>query len=484
MEKTERNRRLSSLDAFFLYHERRESPFNIGGVSLFAGEIEVDRLLRTLERRIELVPRYRERLVSDPLNLAHPVWEESPGFDLRQHLRTVRLPETVTDDELGRLAGEIMSQRLDRTRPLWDLTVVPGLAGGRTAIIPRIHHCMVDGVGGVELMKILLDLNPEGSPVAAMGDEPEEVPQEPLEPPAEREWPRRLFDAALGGMLEVMERIVDLNEGLVDLARMILDEDGRRMAGELGARLPGLAVPVEPLPFNLPLSGERRFEWLELPLAEVLAIRGTLRGSLNDVVLTLLGMTVAGLLRESGHGLEGRRIRVMVPVNVRRQSNQERRNGPGNQISFLPVVLPLDEENPGDLFRQINRQTTLMKQGRMAELINLFISGYGTLPAPLQSIAGATTPDHVPPFNLISTNVPGPPVPLFAAGRRLLAHYPYVPIAYAIGFGLATLSYDQRLCLGLTSDRAAFPMAGRMRELLVDSFNRLRQAAGVDTGQC
>lgn len=478
MDHASENRRLSSLDAFFLYHERRENPFNIGGVSLFDGELDPEEMRRTIAGRLSRGPRYRQRLVGDPLNLGHPVWRDDPNFDLHHHVQSINLNGTGTGAELGRLAGEIMSRPLDRSKPLWDLTIVNGLTGGQTAWIPRFHHCLVDGVGGVELMKILLDASPADG---ARGETTPELPPGAREM-ASHGWSRRLFDAALGGLEEIMERAVDLNDGLLGLARQLLDNESRQAAGRLGAGLPDLARPVDPLPFNRTLSGERHFDWLDFPLVAAQSIRTNLHGSLNDVLLTVLGLAVSSYLRETGHPVAGRSTRVLVPVNVRAQprvGSSERRL-PGNQISFLPVVLPLDKEDPVALFRQINAQTRLMKQGRLAELVNLLISGYGTIPAPLQAVAGTALPPHLPPFNLISTNVPGPAIPLYAQGRRLIAHYPYVPIAYTIGFGLATLSYDQRLCLGLTSDRQAFPDGGRMRELLPAAFARLQLAANSE----
>ena len=482
------NRRLSSLDAFFVYHERRQSPFNLGGVSIFDGEIPAGELLGTLSRRIGQVPRYRQRLMSEILNLGHPRWEDDPDFDLARHIIETRIEPPGTEDQLRRLAGVVMSGQLRRDRPLWDLTLVQGIEGGRSALIIRIHHCLVDGVAGVDLMSILLDLRAGRAERAAPPDPPPPEPIEPTEPTEEvadqRELPRRILDAVLGGAQEIVDRALDVNDILLDLAEMALFADSRpvptALAGEAGAGIPRLLIPAERLPFNAPLSDDKGFDWLRLPLATARAIRSSLKGSVNDVILTVLADAVSRYILERGESVAGRRLRVMVPVNVRPNRHL---GTAGNSISFLPVELALDREDPLALFADVNRQTARMKLGRMAEVVNLLIAAYGIIPAPIQALAGAlaggAVSDQIRPFNIISTNVPGPEAPLYVIGRKLIAHYPYVPIAYSMGLGLATLSYNQDLCLGLTSDRQVFPDAGRMRELLVGSFDRLRQSAGV-----
>lgn len=463
--------RLSSLDSFFLYHERKEWPLHIGMVSIFDGEIGIEEVVRSIGSRIDYVPRYRQRLAGDALNLAHPRWETDPGFDLRNHIREERLEGGGSDEELSGLASRLMGERLDRTRPLWDLRVVQGLEGGRTAYISRVHHCMVDGVSGVDLMKIMFDLTP------APGSEP--VPEVRGDAAGEgtdaADSGRRLFDAVMGGMEEVLERVVDVQKSLLTLTRSLLDDGARESLLAMGAKIPELLLPVSPLPFNGPLSGERRFIWLRLGLAEARAIREVLGGSVNDVILAVLGRAISRYAARHGESLGGRRVRVMVPVNVRRE---DRRGRLGNAISLLPVEVPLDIDDPTELFRQISRQTLILKSGQMAEAVNLLLSAFGTVPAPLQSTLGALLNLPVAPFNLIATNVPGPQIPLYSIGRRLVATYPCVPIAYDIGFGVAIMSYDQGLFLGLTADSRRMSDVEWMRDLIDESFEELRMAAG------
>ncbi len=462
--------RLSSLDSFFLYHERKEWPLHIGLVSIFDGEIALEEVIRLIASRIDYVPRYRQRLIAESFNLAHPQWEFDPGFDVRNHIFEERLEpldnEAGSEEGLSALAGRLLGEMLDRTKPLWDLRVVQGLTGGRTAFITRVHHCLVDGVAGVDLMKILFDLTRESTAAA---------PQQFNQPDkAETDPGQRVFEAVIGGLEEVVERAIDLQHGLLTMLKGLLDPQSRGAMLALGGEIPPLLTPVSLLPFNGPLSGERRFIWLRLPFAEARAMRSALHGSVNDVVLTVIGRAVSRYAVLHGQPITGRRVRVMAPVNLRQEDH---RGKLGNAISLLPVEIPLDAGDPVGLFHQINRQTTIMKAGHMAEAINLLLSMYGTIPAPLQSAFGALMSTPIPPFNLIATNVPGPQIPLYAAGRRLVATYPYVPIAYAIGFGVAVMSYDQGLFIGLGADARAMPDVAIMRQLIVESFAELRQAA-------
>ncbi|MFM8395122.1 MAG: wax ester/triacylglycerol synthase domain-containing protein, partial [Acidobacteriota bacterium] len=397
-----------------LYHERRENPFNLGGVSIFDGTIPAAELIALLEARLDLIPRYGQRLVREPLNLGHPVWEDDSRFNVREHVREHLLTPPGSEDQLRELAAVVMSERLDRSKPLWDLTVVQGLPGGQTALITRIHHCMVDGVAGVELMKILLDQSSE----SAIDRQPTPTRRSVREQSA-ADPGRRIFDAVLGGMEELMNRALDINDTLLNLAESAISGRAQELPPDPAPQVTVPLAPVEPLPFNGPLSGEHEFNWLKIPMAEARAIRAALRGSINDVILTIIGGAITSYLLEIGQSIAGRRSRVMVPVNVR----ANRTSGTvGNGISFLPVEVPLDLMEPRRLFAAISRQTSFMKQNRLAEMVNLLISGYGALPAPIQAAVGATIPSRILPFNLISTNVPGPPLPLFTLGRRLLAH--------------------------------------------------------------
>ncbi|MFN0124321.1 MAG: wax ester/triacylglycerol synthase family O-acyltransferase [Blastocatellia bacterium] len=462
--------RLTSVDASFLYFEKKEAPMHIGSVSVFEGEIDFDGFITMIDARMDLLPRYQQIIAPDPFNLGHPTWEYAPRFDIREHIFKVQVAAPGGEKELIDLAGRIMTPMMERHKPLWDIYMVYGLEGGGTAMIARVHHCMVDGMSGVDLLKIILDFSPETKPAPP---QPEAPPRPPQPDPT-----RRLFDALLGGMNEGMSSWMEFQKGLLNLTKAIADQPTRASMQNVGRQIPGLLSMASPLPFNGMGSGERRLVWNTFVFAEARAIRAALSGTVNDVVLTALSGAVARYAESHGQSIAGRRLRVMVPVSLR-QADQH--GALGNLVSVLPVEIPLDISDPRARFQYINQQTGAMKSGRLAEGLNLFSALMGVLPAPLQSLVGALSTANlpVPYFNIVSTNVPGPQVPMYAMGKRMIAYYPYVPVGFGLGCGCAIMSYDQHLFFGLTADTQAMPDVEALRDYLYESFYELREVAGV-----
>jgi len=344
------------------------------------------------------------------------------------------------------------------------------LESKRTAMIARVHHCMVDGVSGVDLLKIVLDISPDARPLPKSESAP------PPQPPR-TDATRNFFDALLGGMQEGMNRWMEFQTGLLNLTQSLTSEQTRASVPDMSRWLPSLAVPAPLLPFNRQCSGERKLVWSTFSFAEARAIRAALGGTVNDVVLTVLSGAVSRYVSLHGQQIHGRNLRVMVPVSLRRE---DQRGALGNLVSMLPVEIPLDQGDPLERFKYINGKTVAMKNARVAEGLNLFSALMGILPASVQALVGAMATTPLPAFNMVSTNVPGPQVPLYAMGRRMIAYYPYVPVGYAVGCGCAIMSYDQKLYFGLTSDTQAMPDVERLKEFLDESFVELRKAAGVD----
>ncbi|HMV83552.1 MAG TPA: wax ester/triacylglycerol synthase family O-acyltransferase [Blastocatellia bacterium] len=463
--------RLTSMDSSFLYFEKKEATMHIGSVSVFDGEIPFEDFVAMLDSKMHLLPRYQQIVVRDPFNLGHPTWEDDLNFNIHNHIFKVQADAPGGEKELIDLAGRIFTPMMDRNKPLWDIYLVYGLEGGRTAMVARVHHCMVDGMSGVDLLKIVLDFSPDVKPLSA---KPEAKPRQPQPDPT-----RRLFDSILGGMQEGMDRWMEFQNGLLNLTKALTNETSRAAMKNISSELPRIASPASPLPFNGALSGERRLVWNTFNFAEARAMRGALGGTVNDVVLTALSGAVARYVESHGHRVEGRNVRVMVPVSLRQD---DQRGALGNLVSVLPVEIPLDLKDPVERFRYINQKTSAMKAGRVAEGLNLFSALVGTLPPPMQALVGALSTANLPlpPFNIISTNVPGPQVPMYAMGKRMTAYYPYVPVGFGLGCGCAIMSYDQHLFFGLTADTKAMPDVERLREFLYESFYELRKVAGVE----
>jgi len=348
------------------------------------------------------------------------------------------------------------------------------LDGGRSAIITKVHHCMVDGVSGVALLNLMFDPSPDTPPLPKGA--PKRKRYRPPQPPDET----KLFTDALRSAFQfTLDQLAGAQKSLAAYG-MSLFHDPRAMAGfeRLAGMLPQVLGPLERLPFNRPCSGDRRVAWSEHSFTDARAIRTACGGTVNDVVLTVLTGAVMRYLKLHKESVRNRYFRVMVPVNLRQADD---RGTLGNCVSILPVTLPLFIKDPVERLRQISAQTEAMKHAHVAELIGAGISWLGALPAPLQALAGRlpllSTP--VPIVHMVATNVPGPQVPLYANGRRLLTLYPYVPAGWDVGMGLAIQSYDQKLFFGFTMDAQAAPDGERMKEFLDASFVELRKAAKV-----
>src|SRR6266404_6238140 len=346
---------------------------HIGSVSLFDGEIPFDNFVAMINSKMHLLPRYQQVVAPDPFGIGHPTWEFDENFDINQHIFKVQIDAPGGEAELIELAGRILTPMMDRRKPLWDIYLVYGLEGNRTAMIARVHHCMVDGVSGVDLLKIVLDISSEVPKIMPA----QERPPQPPRPDATR----RFFDTLLGNMQEGMNRLMEFQTGLMNLTQALTNEQTRRSMLETSSTIPQLASPVSMLPFNRPCSGDRKLVWSTFSFAEARAIRAALGGTVNDVVLTTLSGAVSRYVHLHGQQTAGRQLRVMVPVSLRQQ---DQRGALGNLVSMLPVEIPLDMADPVERFQFINRRTAAMKSGRVAEGLNLFSALMGILPSPVR----------------------------------------------------------------------------------------------------
>ncbi|MBK7708480.1 MAG: wax ester/triacylglycerol synthase family O-acyltransferase [Acidobacteria bacterium] len=459
---------MSSLDAAFLYLERKECPMHIASTSLFDGDLGYEELVKHIGDRIHAIPRYLQMVVPDPFNLGHPTWEYDENFDIRNHIFEVNAGSSVSRDELIEIAGRILSVVMDRKKPLWELYLVHNVQGAGSAMIAKVHHCMVDGISGVDLIKVIFDIAPEGS-------SPPPIPE--ARPVVPKPDPTRVFlDSLLGAMQEGMNRFTEMQAGLLHLTQSMLNPQGLEKLPSLSAALPAAVTPPPILPFNGKCSGERRLAWSEFSFSAARAIRGVLGGTVNDVVLTVLSESVARYVKDHGQSPAGRVVRFMVPVSLRQK---DQRGALGNLISFVPIEIPLDIDDLKARFDEVNRKTGLMKEAHLAEGFGVVGAMYSLLPAPIQSILGAVADLPFPPFNMVATNVPGPQIPLYLAGRKLIAQYPYVPIGYGLGLGCAIFSYNQVLYFGLSSDAQAMPDVEKFKEILDEVFEDLKNYAAA-----
>ncbi|MBZ5584286.1 MAG: wax ester/triacylglycerol synthase family O-acyltransferase [Acidobacteriia bacterium] len=467
------NRRLTGVDAAFLYLDRKEIPMNIAGVMIFEGEIPFDDFLAHVESKLPLIPRYRQVVVEPPFNLGYPTWEDDRYFDIHKHVFHTRLDPPGGQAELETLASRVVAEVMDRGKPLWDMYVVDGVKGGRGALIARAHHSLADGISGAAILRVIFDPTPEFTrpPASKQRFRPR------LRKP---ETPKSLTDLIRESAVTTAKNLIAAEKGLLAMTEAIMSgsmQSGLQAAKEL---LPELAAASERLPFNRPCTGARSFLWTECDLKDVQAIRAAAGGGrVNDVILTMVTRAIARYVKLHGETAVRRFIRVVCPVNLRVGDNGE---SLGNQITFMPVALPLDIRDPLEMVRAVALRTEVMKNAGSAQMVALLAAWICAAPPPLQALFWAglsrfTFP--VPVLNLICTNIPGSPTPLYACGKRMLTSYPHVPTGYELGVNIAAQSYDGKLFFGFTSDTDAAPDAHRLRDFVHDAYQELRRAAGV-----
>ena len=464
---------MSGIDAAFLYLERKEIPLHIAGLCVFEGTIPFKEFVASIDSRLDLLPRYRQVVVEPPFHLGYPIWEDDPAFDIHRHIFQVAVDAPGGQAELEALASRILTQVMDRRKPLWDIYVIDGLAEGRGAILARVHHALADGIAGTSLMKIILDPDPEVRPI----------------PRKRRSRPRlahsngkgngssTLADSVASAVHSSLESMIMAEAVLLDFARSLFDSHTQEAMQKLLGLIPELGAASERFPFNKPCSGERTFSCTQFPFAQIGAIREAAGGTANDVILTIVTRAVSRYIELHGEPVKGRFLRMVCPVSMR---HDDRGESLGNQISFLPVALPLGIKDPMAMMRAVAARTEIMKNAKAAHLVALVASWLGAAPPPLQALFWSKVPQlnlPMPLFNMICTNVPGSQTPLYALGRKMIAFYPHVPTGYELGVNCAVQSYDGQVFCGLTADTHVVPDVDRLRDYILASFQELRRAA-------
>lgn len=471
MLNSDASERLSAEDAVFFYLDTKDMPLHIASVMVFDGPLPLEGMRDLIYSKLPLVPRYRQRIIVPPFNVGHPTWERDPAFDIRNHIRSVRL-KRGTEAELQGLVARILSEMMDRGKPLWDLTLVDGLKDGRGAIVARVHHCLVDGVAGVGVLNAFFNSIVE----APASNQHQAVPPLPDDGTS-------LVDAILSSYSEMFDRILSIESAVLNIAEDLVNQ-GLPALKQLLRFTPELLGSVDRLPFNKPCPGRRKLVWTEISIPEVKTIREALGGKLNDVVLTVVTAAIRRYTQLHHQPVRGRVLRMMVPVSIRGRDNVPgAESDTGNRVSMMPVIVPLDISNPVKLLNAIRERTEALKGSNIAEVVRLAGNWIGFMPAPVQALLGPyanSLSPIIPPWNLVCTNVPGLQTPLYALGREMLASYPYVPIGAEMGLNIAIQSYNGKLFFGFTGSETAAPDVDIMPRLLDQAFAQLLQAAGVE----
>ncbi|MFC4908152.1 wax ester/triacylglycerol synthase family O-acyltransferase [Actinomadura gamaensis] len=451
---------MNALDTGMFFAENDTTPLQIAAVLVFEGPPPpYPEVLREIRARLAREPRYRQRVRTVPLNLARPVWDDDPRFRLDYHVRHTALPPPGGDAEFRELVSRVLAGPIDLDRAPWEQWIVEGLAGGRWALVSKVHHCVVDGVAGTDLLMLLLDASPDWRPAE------------------DRSWPpaRPASTLSLLGR-SVLERLDDTARRAV---RPPVRETARVALGALRTvrGLPRYAVRwtrSSTPSLNGPTTWHRRWAWTRVDIDDVRRVRGAFGGTLNDVVLTAVAAGFRDLLLSRDALPDGAVVHTMVPVSTRPPDVSGELD---NRVSAVMVNLPCGEPDPLRRLVLVREQMDELKHDHQETGPAALLTALGLAPGVLATMAHTLLRLRQPVLQTIVTNVPGPPIPLYMMGRRAIAIYPYVPIAAGLRVSVGVLSYDGALHVGLTGDFDAMTDLGTLADAVRRGFADLAALA-------
>lgn len=462
---------LSYLDASFLALESRTSHMHVAAVVLFdaaplksdEGGIDIARIRAHINSKLQYIPRYRQRLEWVPYD-RRPVWVDDDAFNFDYHVRHTSLPRPGTDRQLKELAGRIVSTKLDRSKPLWEIWVVEGIEGDRFALIAKIHHCMIDGVSGIDLTTILLNVIPDST-----------IEEAPEWKPRPAPTPSQLAVAEAAKLTRrTIDRLTNMGEALRD-GRSVADRAMDKTAAALTSLKSGWLSPSDRTPLNPDLGPSRRFNWTEIPLEDLKQIKTGLGGSVNDAVLAIAAGAIRSFLIEY-RDHEPAEFRVMNPVSTRARSD---RGKLGNQVAMWLIDLPVDEPDPVRRHQLIRERTRDLKENNHALGAATLVEISSGTPITLLSLANRVVGPRMRPFNMTVTNIPGPQFPMYLLESQMIASYPMVPLWAQHGMGIALFSYNGRMQWGVQADYDTLPDSEQFIEAILRSCAELVGASSA-----
>lgn len=486
---------LSPFDAQFLNFETATNLAHIAGLTILdpsgapGGVINREHLVTLLRERLHLAPPLRRRLVGVPLGLDHPYWAEDREVDFDYHVRELALPSPGDDHKLAEQVARLHGRPLDRRRPLWELYVIHGLAGGLVALYTKVHHAAIDGVTGVEVMAALMDFEPRScEPSAAEASEPTEGTGAALQAPGPLEMTVRGVARMLDNPLALLRFLADAVPRL-DEVPVISQIPGAGLVSRLirgiGAeRLPGLPrMPVPRTPFSGPVSQHRRFAFGTLPLDEIKDVKNVFGRTVNDVVLTLCAAALRRWLAKRDE-LPRVPLVVGIPISIKGRSPAGAQDGgPVNEVIPAITTLPTHLADPLDRLHAVGASMNLVKERFSAAPATWLLEFSQAMPAALSTLAARAAfrlaSGRAPAMNLMISNVPGPQIPLYVCGARVVAQYPISVITdVSGGINITVFSYDGRVDFGIIADRDMVPDVWDLIDYLRDALDELTALAG------
>jgi len=429
--------RLTGLDSSFLHLEDGPAHMHVASTLVFGGPApDYPEFRDHIESRLPLVPRFRQKLRFVPYRQGRPVWVDDPQFNLDYHVRHTALPAPGTEQQLRTIAARIFSQRLDRTKPVWELWLIDGLDGGRFAIVGKSHHCLVDGVSGMDITSVLFDASPEAEPLAPPD------PWIPVPEPTDAQLLGRALIERATTPAEALRGVRAVLRRPRKVAATVID--GLESVGALARA--GISAP--PSPFNVEIGPYRRFAWVRADLSDFKRIKAEAGATVNDVVLAAVAGGLGRYLRARGHATQDLELKAMIPVSVRAA---DQHGDLGNRVSAMYAPLPVGIEDPAARLRAISTAMGDLKESKQAVGASILTELADFAPPSILGQAGRMQ-SRQRFFNMVVTNVPGPQFPLYLMGRELQAVYPMVPLAkkQCVCFGI--MSYNGQVNFGLIGD--------------------------------
>ncbi len=477
--------RLSEQDASFLYGETASGPLHTASIFVVDGDLAYETVLEHFRARMHLVPRYRQKLAFVPFNLGHPKWVDDPNFAVENHVKPFSVTPGSTLEEAADEILELNGKLLDRNQPLWACYVVDGVPG-KTLLLQQVHHAMIDGVSGIDLTMILMDLEPEVAPP----------------PPPEQPWVPEPEPSPLELIAEaVRENAETFGE---EIQRPLPTDEASRglLANATRAMSRFFSNPAILAPWNAGLVGpKRKMRWSIHPFSEFREIRRAFGGTINDVVLAVISEAAARYLRDHDEDTDGKHLRIMCPVSVRTEDEQ---GALGNRVSGIFPTLPAWPMEAEARYSAVLTETNAIKENQEAQALTLMNESSMSMPAALMAptlLVGtsfdptafaARHPGPVLPklgprppyfgFNFTCTNVPGVQVPLYIAGHKLEKFLGILMLGGPLGYGVAIVSYNQQMMFGMIAETRLMPDLERMVAAMEDAFSELLEAARAKNG--
>jgi diacylglycerol O-acyltransferase / wax synthase len=455
--------RLSAIDASFLHQEKEASHMHVGALVIFEGPAPgTAEFAEHIRSRLRQVPRYRQKLAVPRFEMGRPFWVDDPNFNLDYHVRHTALPKPGSDDQLRQLVGRIFSQRLDRSKPLWEVWLVQGFEGGKFAVISKTHHALVDGVSGVDIATVLFDLQPV-----------------PPEPPEDDGWTAEPEPSDTDMIAEGVKGLVRAPIGLAGRAIGALGnpsrsiESAREAAEGIGEIVWAGLNPAPDVPLNVPIGPHRRVRWVQSRLSDFKEIKDGLGGTVNDAVLAVVAGALGRWLRTRGVRTEGLELRALVPVSIR---SQDERGALGNRIAAMRGPLPVYVTDPVERLQLVQEGMGNLKQSKQAVGAEV-IAGLTDFAPPTLLAQASRLNFSTRLFNLIVTNVPGPQFPLYLLGREMLEIVPIAFLPENHALAIAIMSYNGKVDFGLLGDYDAMSDLEEFGQMLEESLAELLKQA-------